>query len=132
MQVVSPIDIEDALRSDLGAAMSGCRVFAPPIPADLAASDVLVEVVGGMSASAASNEHDVSVDCYAGNEAEACALANEACGIVASLPLRDTDTQYGAVSINAVPYRNHDPRAPQLARYTFRAHIVCPGERLTF
>lgn len=131
MQVVSPIDIEDALRVDLTSLKSGVRFFAPPIPPTLAANDVLVTSVGGARVSGSSHEYDVSVDCYAANEAAAVELADEVCGLIVSLPLRTTTTQYSAASAGT-PYQNNDPRAPQLARRTFRATIICPGTSLTF
>ena len=131
MQVVSPIDVEDALRIDLAAIDGGFRFFAPPIPPDLRAGDVLIERVGGARASGASHEHDVSIDCYADDDADAVAMANAVQGYVVSLPLRDTSTQYSNANANA-PYVNHDPRAPQLARQTFRATVTCPGERIEF
>ena len=131
MQLCSPIDIEDALRIDLSALISGVRVFAPPIPPDLTANDVLVTSVGGARVSGASHEYDVSVDCYAANEAAAVALADEVHGMIVSLPLRSTATQYSNANAGT-PYQNNDPRAPQLARRTFRATLVCPGTRTTF
>jgi len=131
MQVVSPIDVEDALRIDLAAIDGGFRFFAPPIPPDLRAGDVLIERVGGARASGASHEHDVSIDCYADDDADAVAMANAVQGYVVSLPLRDMSTQYSNANANA-PYANHDPRAPQLARQTFRATVTCPGKRIEF
>ena len=131
MQVVSPIDIEDALRIDLSTLKSGTRFFAPPIPPDLTANDVLITRVGGARASGASHEYDVSIDCYADNEADAVTLSNAVHGLVSSLPLQSTATQYNDASAN-LPYANHDPRAPQLARQTFRATVICPGNRIEF
>lgn len=131
MQVVSPIDIEDALRIDLASLVDEIRFFAPPIPPDLKAGDVLIERVGGYGVSGASHSYDVSVDCYAADDADAVQLADTVHGAVCSLPLRDTSTQYSDARANT-PYSNHDPRAPQLARQTFRATVICPGNRIDF
>ena len=131
MQVAYPVDIEDAIRADLASILQDARFFAPPIPEDLRANDVLVTRVGGGRASGASHEHDVSIDCYADDDEAAVALANKVHGVVSSLPLRDTAMQYSAASAN-IPYPNHDPRAPMLARQTFRATVICPGERIRF
>lgn len=131
MQVVSPIDIEDALRVDLSALMSGVRFFAPPIPPNLAANDVMITSVGGARVSGASHEYDVSIDCYAASEANAVTLADNVHGLLVSLPLRTTTTQYSSANAST-PYQNNDPRAPQLARRTFRATLVCPGNRIEF
>lgn len=131
MQVVSPIDIEDALRIDLSSLKRDVRFFAPPIPPDLKANDVLIERVGGGRVSGASHEYDVSIDCYASDEAEAVALSNAVHGLVVSLPLCETATQYSDARAN-LPYANYDPRSPQLARQTFRATVICPGNRIKF
>lgn len=131
MQVVSPIDIEDALRIDLSALMDGVRFFCLPIPPDLGANDVLIERVGGGRASGASHEYDVSFDCYADTDADAVELANAIHGLVVSLPLLETSTQYNNANANA-PYANFDPRAAQLSRQTFRATVICPGNRIEF
>lgn len=131
MQVVSPIDIEYALYSDLSQLMGGVRFFAPPIPPDLGANDVLIESVGGARVSGASHEYDVSVDCYAENDADAVELANAVHGLMVSLPFQETQTQYS--NVNAIlPYANPDIRAQQLARQTFRATVICPGNRIEF
>lgn len=132
MQLASPIDIEDALRIDLAALLDDCRVFAPPIPADLKASDVFIDPMGGARVTPVSFEQDVSIGCYAQDEADARALADSVCGIVGSLPIRDTSTQYSEASINVTPYMDNDPRAPQLSRYSFRATLITPGNRITF
>ena len=131
MQVVSPIDIEDALRIDLAALMPGTRFFAPPIPPDLDANDVLITSVGGARVSGASHEYDVSVDCYASTEAAAVALSNAVHGLIVSFPIRSTATQYSSATAGT-PYQNNDPRAPQLARRTFRATVISPGNRIEF
>ena len=131
MQVVYPIDIEDALRTDLSALYEGARFFAPPIPPDLKANDVLIERVGGARVCPASHEYDVSVDCYAEDDAAAVELSNEVQGLLTSLPVRGTFTQYSNANAG-VAYQNYDPRAPQLARQTFRATVICPGNHIDF
>lgn len=131
MQVVNPIDIEDALRIDLSALLGAYRFCCKPIPPDLKAGDVVIYPVGGAGVSGASHDYDVSIDCYANDDADAREMVNEVHGATVSLPLRDTSTQYSDVSAN-LPYSNDDPRAPQLTRYTFRATITSPGERIRF
>lgn len=130
MQLANPIDIEDALRIDLAALLPSCRVYAPPIPPDLKAGDVVVVGLGGSRMTGVSHEYSVSIDVYEQDESQAVELANSVHGIVSSLPIRNTLTQYSAVSAN-VHYSNPDQRAPQLVRQTFRAEIIAPGERIT-
>ena len=131
MQVVFPIDIEDALRIDLSALDGNHRYFAPPVPSDLTGGDVFITRVGGGEISDASHDYDVSIDCYAVDDATAVELSNDVHGLVCSLPLRSTSTQYSNARAN-LPYANFDPRAPQLARQTFRATVICPGKRIEF
>jgi len=131
MQVVTPIDIADALRVDLSAAVDELRFCCIPIPPDLKPGDVVIESLGGSSVSGASDVYDVTFGVYAVDDAEATQAANMLNGIVSSLPLRDTMTQYSDVSTRK-PYADNDPRAPQLSRQSFRASIICPGERIEF
>ena len=132
MQVVSPIDVENALRIDLSTLFANIyRVYCKPIRPDLAAGDVVIYPLGGARVSGASHDYDVSIDCYAADDALARSMVNEVQGACVSLPLRSTQTQYSNVNAN-LPYSNYDPRSPQLTRYTFRATITSPGQRLTF
>lgn len=131
MQVVSPIDIEDALRIDLADNLPDFRVMAQPIPPDLRGGDVVVYATGGARVSGASHEYDLSIDCYAVDDAEACAMACCVSGLFSTLPLLDTATQYSNAQARP-PYPNADPRAPQLARYTFGATVISPGKRIEF
>lgn len=127
MQLVAPIDIEDALRIDLAAIDEGVRYFAPPAPDDLTANSVQIMSVGGAAQTDVSNEHDVRVDCWAATDAAAVALADKVAGIIATLPLRDTARAYNTAEINALPYINPDPNRPTLPRASFRAVIGVRG-----
>lgn len=129
MQIVKPIDIEDALRIDLAEFMDGVRVFAPPAPEDLDANCIQVMGVGGGVQSAVSSEYDVRVDCYAATEAEAIALACDAAGIAASLSMREPSSgrHYVTSSLDATPYLNPDPNKPTLPRASFRASVGIRG-----
>ena len=131
MQLVKPIDIEDALRVDLAAILGNTySVFAPPQPDALAANSVMVTSLGGAANDEVSNEHDVSVDVWASTEAAAVTLANTVAGYVASLPMRATTTPYKGAYINALPYINPDPTRPLLPRVTFRATVTVRGGAL--
>lgn len=132
MQLVAPIDIEDALRTDIGAVCASLQMtvkcFAPPPPDDLSAGSLMVTSVGGASATEVSNEHDVSIDVWAKTPADAMELACKAAGIVASLPLRESASrQYKTAEVNALPYLNPDPNRPLLPRATFRATVGVRG-----
>ena len=129
MQLVKPIDIEDALRTDMAEAAEQWTCFAPPAPDDLAAGSLMVTSLGGGPATAVSFDHDVSIDCWASTMAAAMQMANDAAGIVASLPLREfaSGNCYLTAEINALPYINPDPNRPLLPRATFRATVGIRG-----
>lgn len=129
MQVIEPIDIADCLRVDLAEIYGGLRFFCIPIPLDLGARDVVIEQLGGSRVSGVSNIYDVTIGVYASDDEEALNLANKLYAVVSSLPLRDTSTQYSDVSVN-LPYSDPDERAPNLSRQSFRASIICPGNRI--
>ena len=130
MQLVAPIDIEDALRVDLAELIEGVIFFAPPAPDDLSAGSVQIMSVGGAPQTEVSNEHDVRVDCWAATQAAAISLANEISGIIATLPVRETATHYVTASLNALPYLNPDPNRPLLPRASFRATLGVRGTKI--
>lgn len=129
MQLVKPIDIEDALRTDIGAVKEAWKCFAPPAPDNLAASSLMVTSLGGAPATEVSNDHDVSIDVWASTIEDAMDMANDAAGIVATLPLRAfaSGNHYLTAEINALPYINPDPNRPLLPRATFRATVGIRG-----
>ena len=128
MQVVAPIDVEDALRLDLSALLPAMRCYAPPAT-DVRPRDLMVTRTGGAPASAVTHEHDVSIDVWASSDAEAVSLADAACGVVGSLQLRETATEWkGARTMT--PYLNPDPDRPLLSRATFTATLTCRGSSI--
>lgn len=130
MQLVAPIDIEDALRQDV--VLLGVETFAPPAPDSLVPPCVCFESLGGTSQTPVSHEYDVSVDCWASTEAEAMALANTVCGLVCSLPIQELQSgrQYVTSDVNATPYLNPDPLRPIVPRATFRVTVSIRGKAI--
>lgn len=128
MQISAPIDIEDALRADVGG-LCELRCFAPPAPDSLAPGSVCFTSVGGTAQTEVSHEYSVSVDCWAKDYAQAMADANEVAGIVAALPFMELPSGrcYVTAEINATPYINPDPLRPTLPRATFRAEVGIRG-----
>lgn len=129
MQVVSTIDIEDALRVDVAEWLDeGVITCAPPAPDDLLPGTICFTSLGGSAQSVVSHEYDVSVDTWAATIEDAIELANQAQGIVASLPYRVTSSsrQYATASAMA-PYINPDTRRPLIPRVTFRATVGIRG-----
>lgn len=132
MQIVAPIDIEDALRIDVGAIMRsrGCDALfcAPPAPDHLRPDTVCFTSLGGSVQSEAGNDHGISVDCWASTDAAALRLCNSVCGIVTALPLFEveTGTHYTSSDVG-MPYLNPDPQRPNLPRATFNCNIGARG-----
>lgn len=129
MQIVKPIDIEDALRVDLSEIVANVRIFAPPAPDDLGARCVQVMCVGGAKQTAVSFEYSVRIDCWESTEAAAIALANDVAGAVNALIFGEPQSgrHYVTAEINATPYINPDPNRPTLPRASFRAEIGIRG-----
>lgn len=117
------IDIEAALVSALAA--DGYPASAPPVTADLSAGDVVVYRVGGTRQNYVQDAHQLSIDCYADTDQEACALANELCGWLGDIEGGEVGgvTVYGARP-TTLPYENQDPMNRQLRRYTFAAQVI--------
>lgn len=129
MQVVKPVDVADMLRIELDALNTGYRVYCSPIRPDLASGDVVITSLGGSGVASSIHVYDLSIGCYASDDAYAQMMADEIAGAIASLPLRETATQFNTADIS-VSYEDNDPRAPQLSRRSFRASVIVPGAKL--
>lgn len=129
MQIVQPIDIEDALRVDVGEYASGFLCCAQPAPDDLEPGTVCFMAVGGSSATEVSHEYSVRVDVWERTDADAIASANYIAGVIASLSLRDpaSGRHYLDAQINAIPYLNYDPLRPTMPRASFRVEVALRG-----
>lgn len=125
MQIVRPVDAEDALRRYLADTL-GVEAFAPPAPDDMAPPCVCVERVGGGEESPVSHEHDVLVHCWAATEAEAVELADRACGTLSSMPLSGRATTARCNVAALVP----DPFRPTIPRARFAATVGLRGAAL--
>lgn len=137
MQIVEPLDIEDALRIDVGEVLKTmtlkpkARCTASPAPDDLKAHTVTFTQLGGADQTEVSHIYDVSVDIWAAKPGDALKLANKVQGIIASLPAREFSSgrEYKTASAR-IPYSNPDPNRPRLPRYSFNASIGMRGESI--
>lgn len=129
MQIVNPIDIEDALRADLAELLTETSVYAQPAPDDLAANSVCVNCLGGFPTSPVSHGYDVLLDAWGATPGAAMELANRVAGFVSSLPIRSfaSCNDWKTAEINP-PYNNPDPSRPRIPRCTFRATLGIRGE----
>lgn len=117
------IDIEGAIVAALQD--DGYDASAPPVTADLSAGCVVVYRVGGQRQNYVQDAHQLSIDCYADTDQQACALANEITGWLGDLE----GYEVGGVPVyqarpTSLPYENQDPMNRQLFRYTFAAQVV--------
>ena len=129
MQLIEPLDISEALRIDLES-YAGGRVTAVPIPSDLGAGDTVITPLGGRRLTPVSCSYDVSIGCYGTDDDEAAKLACSVAGTFGLLSALDTQTQYSDANVTNTPYQDYDPRAPQLARWSFRGTVIASGKRL--
>ena len=129
MQIVNPIDVEDALRVDLAELLTETDVYAQPAPDDLAANSVCVNCLGGFPTSPVSHGYDVLIDVWGETPGAAMSLANTVAGYVASLPVRpfESGNEWKTAETNP-PYNNPDPNRPRIPRCSFRATLGIRGE----
>lgn len=136
MPYLTPLDIEDALRSDLTIAANlggfSCAFGAPPTPKDLGATlpYARIERIGGMRNSLVVDAHDVAIDVWADDWAEAQTAANKVVGLLCGLPYADDelDHDYLGVDINVLPYNNPDPDHQDIPRVSFTAEVTTRAE----
>ena len=128
MQITSPIDIEDALRTDLAPYLEGITVCAQPAPDDLTAGTVCIVGMGGGAQTAASYEYDLVAYAWAATPAEALARACEVCGLLGSMRYRQSasGTVYTTCESDP-PYLDPDPDRPTIPRATVRTSIGARG-----
>lgn len=131
MQIVEPLDIEDALRIDLSELVPGVSFHATPAPHDLRPDSAAIASLGGIEASAVSHEYDISIDAWAETPGKAMALARRIQGLVASLPIRQlaSGRDYKTASAT-IPYQNPDPSRPTIPRCSFSATVGLRGKRI--
>lgn len=135
MQIVSPIDIEDALRLDLttlyeSLGITGVTFSAPPVEptlGELPAAGVIVffRRVGGTRDAIVVDTHAVSVDLYADTWDEAIAEGDRLAGVLAQLPYQSTTRiRYQSVDIATAPYELPDTSNPVMPRVRMLINII--------
>ena len=129
MQIVDPIDIEDALRSDMAELLPDIAFHATPAPNDIEADSVAFMAVGGGAASPVSHEYDLGIDAWAETPGQAMALALRVQGLISSLPVRtfSSGRDYKTATAN-LPYNNPDPNRPLIPRCSFSATVGLRGK----
>lgn len=138
MPCLIPIDIEDALRLDLttAARLGGFSfsVAAPPVPTNLGNTlpYAMVERIGGTRDEIVVDTHNVAIDVWANDWAEAQITANKLVGLLCGLPYDDgfLAHDYLSCDINAHPYNNPDPDHQDIPRVSFSAQVLVRAEEI--
>ena len=117
-------DIETALYELLTA--EGHSASAHVVPATLGAHYPHVHVTrtGGYTTSRVIESNSVDFDVYAETQADAMEAASDLCGWVRDLEGATVGTPCYSSEITTLPYRNPDPRHPNIGRATFKAQIT--------
>lgn len=139
MQIVAPIDIEDALRIDLTTLyetldIAGVTFSAPPVEptlGEIPATGVIVcfKRVGGARDDLVVDTHAVSVDLYAATWADAISEGNRLAGVLTQLPYQATTRiRYQAVDLVTAPYALPDTSNPVMPRVRMLADIITKAD----
>ena len=128
MQIVIPIDVEQALADELDARMTNA-VHAAPAPDNISAGTIVVQALGGTQQSAVSDLFDVVAYCYADIYGAAMALGADVCGQIRAIQLNGplvAGVEWTTADAHA-PYDDPDPDRPTLRRATVRATVAARG-----
>ena len=118
------VDIETALYDQLTA--DGYSASAHTIPATLGQNFPHVHVVrtGGYNTDRVIDVNNVDIDVYAETQADAMEAATALTGWVRDLEGGTLVTPCYSAEVLTLPYRNPDPRHPNIGRATFKAQIT--------
>lgn len=128
MQVVKPIDIEDALAAELAARMD-VPASAAPAPDGVPAGSVVVQSLGASQQTVVSDVYDVVAYCYADTYGDAMALGMDVCAAIRAIQAAGAALAgvcWTTTSASA-PYDDPDPDRPTLRRATVRATVGARG-----
>lgn len=126
MDVITPIDIEDALHDDLDY-RGGVRVYAPPLPDDFDEHlpAALVMSAGGGRHDMVVDEHDVIVSVYGATWAKATDAARKLAAYAAALPYDvAASVRYQDVELNSGVTDDPDPAHPSIPRVRFTITVT--------
>lgn len=118
------VDIETAIYELLEA--DGYSASAHSIPATLGNDYPHIHVTrtGGFTKDMVMEFNSVDFDVYAATQADAMEAASDLCGWVRDLEGETVGTQCYAAEVITIPYRNPDPRHPNIGRATLKAQIT--------
>ena len=129
MQIVKPIDMDEALAAELAARIPSASVHAAPAPDNLGAGTVVVQTLGGMDQSPVSDLFDAVVYCYAATYGAAMGTGADVAAAIRGIQLEGpavAGIEWTTTSANP-PYEDPDPDRPTLRRATVRATVAARG-----
>lgn len=129
MQIVTPIDIEDALAAELAARIPTATVNAAPAPDGVGAGAIVVQTLGGGRQTPVSDVFDVVAYCYASTYGAAQEAGREVAAAIRAIQLDGpavAGTVWTTTDANP-PYDDPDPDRPTLRRATVRATVAARG-----
>lgn len=129
MQIVKPIDMDEALAAELAARIPTASVNAAPAPDGIEAGAIVVQTLGGTDQSPVSDLFDVVVYCYAATYGAAMGMGAEVAAAIRGIQLEGpavAGTEWTTTSANP-PYEDPDPDRPTLRRATVRATVAARG-----
>ena len=132
MQVVTPIDVEEALATELSARITTATVSAAPAPDNVGAGAIVIQSLGGVPQSIVSDLFDVVAYCYATTYADAMALGTSVAAQVRAIQASGPSVagvEWTTTDAHA-PYDDPDPDRPTLRRATVRATVAARGTSL--
>lgn len=131
MQIVKPIDIEEAVAQELAAVLPpGVEVTAYPPPDSFSATTVSVYSLGSFEQSPVSDAYDIVAYVWAPTYTQAYEAAFRVCGAIRALRFNASHTHFNTSEARA-PYEDPDPERQTLKRCTVRATVGVRGEGMT-
>lgn len=118
------LDIETALYDRLTADSYSASAHAIPSTLGTAFPHIHVTRTGGYASDLVIESHQVDFDVYAANQAEAMIAASDLCGWIRDLGATTVGTYCYTSEILTLPYRNPDPRHPNIGRATVKAQLL--------
>ena len=131
MQIVAPIDIEEAVAAEIAeVAPTGVAVTAYPPPDNISGVHVAIMSLGSYEQSEVSDAYDIVAYVWAPTYSEAYENAFGVAGVIRALRFNAKYMRFNTSEANA-PYEDPDPERQTLRRCTVRATVGVRGVGLT-
>ena len=118
------VDIETALYELLTSDNYSASAHSVPATLGSVFPHIHVTRTGGYTASMVMEFNSIDFDVYAATQADAMEEASDLCGWIRNLAGETVETPCYSSEITTLPYRNPDPRHPNIGRATVKAQIT--------